>query len=231
VYVRFQSQGQTQPELSYYLSRACRRPTFRINSGFTTWIDLSTASADLISGMDGKHRYYTKKSRSFNIDWRCGADAELIRDLVELNREVVARKGVNWIATTEAEVQRMTAAVGNGALILVGYVDGKPAAACLALIFGRSAFYMIAASNEIGHKCHASYGLIERLWAELQARGVTNLDFGGLDPFVPGAAGVNHFKLGFGGPIVEYLGEWEWASKRWIGWLGNAGVRMRIKRV
>jgi lipid II:glycine glycyltransferase (peptidoglycan interpeptide bridge formation enzyme) len=58
--------------------------------------------------------------------------------------------------------------------------------------------------------------MIAQLFGVLKSLGVERFDFGGLAPGSPGAAGVDHFKRGFGGDTIEYLGEWEWARSRMI---------------
>jgi len=53
--------------------------------------------------------------------------------------------------------------------------------------------------------------MIDLLVRDLQRSGVRQLDLAGLDPDGR-TPGVDRFKLGFGGPVVERLGEWEWAD-------------------
>jgi len=68
--------------------------------------------------------------------------------------------------------------------------------------------------------------MIVQLVSVLQGCGITHFDFGGIDPVSPSAQGVNHFKRGFGGNIVEYLGEWEVASSELIRRGVNFGIKM-----
>ncbi|MBV9866838.1 MAG: peptidoglycan bridge formation glycyltransferase FemA/FemB family protein [Abitibacteriaceae bacterium] len=73
----------------------------------------------------------------------------------------------------------------------------------------------------------ASYALVNYLVEYLQQHGITEFDFGGLDPRSSAAAGVNQFKRGFGGELIEYLGEWEWASQSWLRYALNLAVWYR----
>ena len=77
----------------------------------------------------------------------------------------------------------------------------------------------------------ASYGVFALLLQYLQNTGMTEFDLGGMDPNSPGARGVNQFKKGFGGELVQYVGEWEWATASWLRWAVNFGIWYRGKRL
>lgn len=87
--------------------------------------------------------------------------------------------------------------------------EGRPATSCLVLTLADKAFYLLAATGTDGRRISAAYAMVFKLFELLKSRGVTRFDFGGIDPLSPSARGVDHFKRGFGGEIVEYLGEWE----------------------
>jgi lipid II:glycine glycyltransferase (peptidoglycan interpeptide bridge formation enzyme) len=106
-----------------------------------------------------------------------------------------------------------------------------PVTSCLAQVFGKKAFYMVASTNEKGRDVSAAYAMVEVLIQQLRARGITQFDFGGIDPVNKSASGVNHFKCGFGGQITEYLGEWEAASSEIIRRTLNFAIRQRGGRV
>ena len=42
------------------------------------------------------------------------------------------------------------------------------------------------------------------------------------------AKGVDHFKKGFGGSTVEYLGEWDWAPYEWLRRAANIAIARRF---
>jgi len=103
---------------------------------------------------------------------------------------------------------------GDDSAILVGYAGHEPVTGCMVLMAGQTASYVLAATGDAGRKVSAAYAMVWQLLTRLKARGVACFDFGGLSPAAPGMAGVDHFKRGFGGRVVEYLGEWEFASPR-----------------
>jgi lipid II:glycine glycyltransferase (peptidoglycan interpeptide bridge formation enzyme) len=54
-------------------------------------------------------------------------------------------------------------------------------------------------------------------------------DLGGIDPVRN--PGPYRFKKATGAVPVEYLGEWDWASRPWLQWFGNWAIsrRQRLK--
>jgi hypothetical protein len=75
---------------------------------------------------------------------------------------------------------------------------------------------MVAATNDLGRDACAAYSMIPSLLRHLSGKGIKKFDFGGIDPGNIAAEGVDHFKKGFGGSIIEYLGEWEIASSELV---------------
>ena len=231
LYVRLQPGIAHTPDLSYGMMRAgLQRPSDKLSSGYTVLNKLDLPAPDLLANMTSKHRYYTKRARSAGLAWEITPSAEAIRTLVELNLEVAHRTRVSWMATSEKNVQGMCLAMQNEYLIVIGREQAKAACACLVLLSGQHAFYMIAGTSELGRRFSASYAMFEQLALALKSRGIRELDFGGIDPVSTGAQGVNHFKLGFGGQVKEYLGEWEWASNPLLARSVNFAVSRTMRR-
>jgi hypothetical protein len=82
----------------------------------------------------------------------------------------------------------------------------RPIAGILLLRHGRSATYAMGWSNEAGRLVRAHYRLLWRALAELQQRGVTSFDLGGVD--TDRGAGVARFKLGLGGTVFTLAGSY-----------------------
>src|SRR5436190_1164400 len=87
------------------------------------------------------------------------------------------------------------------------------------------------ATSEEGRKLHASY---PTFWAVVQhclRIGIKSYDLAGIDPV--NNHGVYRFKRATGAAPIEYLGEWDWASRPWLRWFGNWAVshRARLKRI
>jgi lipid II:glycine glycyltransferase (peptidoglycan interpeptide bridge formation enzyme) len=199
-----------------------------LNTGFTILVDLSQLSVeDFRKQMTVKHRYYNKKARNNSCTWEVGNDLNLMTNLKLLHDQMVTDKNLASISLSETDLNAMYEQLKENILIVQGSMDNQPAVICLVLIFGTNAFYMVAAANALGRQNSASYAMIETLVSELSARGVQSFDFGGLDPVNLAAAGVNHFKSGFGGSLVEQVGEWEYSRSQLLRALVNGLIGIK----
>lgn len=211
--LKIDSNVASDPRLSFDLARVAYRPSPRINSGFSIVFDLSQGAEAALAGTTSKHRYYVKKSAKSELTWRAGSADLDIDAFASLHGEIVASKSFVQSPASRSDLVRMRKHLGeSGLTILTGMRDGVPVTSCLTLDFGKKSFYFLAATGKAGRDLGAGYAMVPKLFEVLAAKGVTEFDFGGLAPANPAAAGVNHFKQGFGGKLTEYLGEWEMAS-------------------
>lgn len=225
--IRFYSQMETYPDLSYSLNKVCLRPYVKLNSGFSVQFKLNQSIAKIRQNMTSKHRYYTKIASASQLSWLlCNDDSQLAR-LATIHQEMVNEKKLDYISTSLDKIHSMRDHLGDKVQILTGFLNEDPVTTCLVLLFGSKAFYMVASTGKKGRKISASYAMFERLIQELADRGITDFDFGGIDPASKAAAGVNHFKCGFGGKLVEYLGEWESASSGKVRIAINLAIRLK----
>ena len=212
VAVRLDSYIPRTPELAYAFSQTGRRPSVRISSGFSIQFDIGGDCA-FLDGMVSKHRYYVRKADAAPLRWQVGSADDDIAALTGLHRDMTAAKGLKSPSMTEKDYAALRDALGtDGIMIVTGYLDDRPVTSCLTLDFGKKSFYLAAATGPAGRQVGAAYAMVARLIDVLKAKGITHFDFGGIAPASPAAEGVDHFKRGFGGTTVEYLGEWEWAS-------------------
>jgi lipid II:glycine glycyltransferase (peptidoglycan interpeptide bridge formation enzyme) len=144
---------------------------------------------------------------------------------------MVEHKGLASLTSDFSDLSCLCATLGEHATILAGYVDDEPVTSCLTLTFGQKAFYLMAATGRRGREVSAAYAMIYHLFEHLHKRALAEFDFGGVAPWSHLVGGVNHFKGGFGGELVEYLGEWEWVSAEWLRWGLNLAVRFRRGRL
>ena len=230
-YIRFNFAIPHHHDFSFVLGRTCCRPIVRLTGGYSTIIDLDKTQAEFLQSFSSKHRYYVKKALAQDIFWRSGNTPELSSHMAALLGEIVKNKKLNSIYTSQEEIEKLCQLAGGNVVILVGYLDNQPVTACLSLIFGGRVFYQIAATGENGRKINAAYAMILQLLTLLKDRGAKCFDFGGINPQDKNASGVSHFKRGFGGGVIEYLGEWERANPRFIGLLVNAGIYIRGGRM
>ena len=224
-YARFYSLQPFAPETRRALSGSYAVPKHRLGSGATVKINLTLPEEDLLRQMDKKHRYEVRRLRESTLRWEWGTSASLVTALCQLHSKMAAVKKVS--AANEEDLSRLVSEFKEDSRILLGTSGNEPVTACLVLLKGKGAFYWRAATARKGRELSASYAMVWELLKRLKAAGIERFDFGGILPGVPLAEGVNHFKQGFGGTAVEYLGEWEWAGAPWIRWGVNAWVAGR----
>jgi lipid II:glycine glycyltransferase (peptidoglycan interpeptide bridge formation enzyme) len=224
VVLRFHSHIKNDPEFIYTLSGRLRRPIFKVTSEFSEFLDLDLTVEEFEKSMTSKHRYYVKQSLGHEISWRYGRDTALQEELARLHAEMATEKGVEHLKAGIEDIRNTCSILGEQALIFTGYFKEEAVTSCLVLMFGKIGFYATAATGKRGRELSAAYAMIYRLLPILREKGLTRLNFAGLDPKTPAAFGVNHFKRGFGGQLVEYVGEWEWASSEVLRWGINFAI-------
>jgi len=57
--------------------------------------------------------------------------------------------------------------------------------------------------------------------------GIKSYDLAGIEPVRN--HGVYRYKRATGAAPIEYLGEWDWASRAWLRWFGNWAVARRAR--
>ena len=90
-------------------------------------------------------------------------------------------------------------------------------------MFGNKGLDMFAASTQEARKAYASYALF---WAIIEAcrnEGILYYDLGGVNP--DNNLGVYNFKKGTGAKLVNYLGEWDWASVPLLRYFANKAIK------
>lgn len=99
------------------------------------------------------------------------------------------------------------------------------------LVIGERACCVLSATSEAGRALNSSYAVFWELFRHCQRIGVKSLDLAGIDPVRN--HGVYRFKRATGAVPIEYLGEWDWASRPAMRWFGNWAIERRdlLKRV
>jgi peptidoglycan pentaglycine glycine transferase (the first glycine) len=188
------------------------RPASPLLSGKSLVLDLALPEGEWLASIDSKHRYYVKRSSSAPIRWIHGESAQLREDFALLTRQLRQEKTADLQEADMRLLDSLSTCLPGSAQILVGYLDGTPVSGCLTLIQREKAHYAMAATVGEGRSLSAAYSMIARLRTHLRECGVTHFDFGGISPQAAGARGVDHFKRGFRGQELQYLGEWDWAT-------------------
>ena len=211
------------------LSTGWSRPVSRLVSGKSVKVDLGQLEKDWLFSINKKHRYYVKKSSSALISWVHGETDSLREDIVWLTRQLREDKKANLHVMDAEMLVRLGSCLPGSIQILVGYLEGLPVTGCLTLVMSEKAYYATAATVGLGRKVSAAYNMVAVLRGLLIARGVTHFDFGGINPGVHSASGVDHFKRGFGSREIRYLGEWDWATPSILRYVANFLIMLRAR--
>jgi lipid II:glycine glycyltransferase (peptidoglycan interpeptide bridge formation enzyme) len=204
-----------------------KRPAVSIGSGSSVMLELSGSGEDWLKSLASKHRYYVRKACAAGLDWRYGnGDAE-IAAMAQLSARMAQDKAVAVGTFSQTELERLCGFLRDHCRILVGFENDQPVTGCTVFRVGSLAYYASAATVGRGRELSAAYAMMFELRKRLLNDSVERLDFGGIAPSNPSARGVDHFKRGFGGEVIEYLGEWELASTSLHRWLGNLAVSLR----
>ncbi len=222
-YVRCNLMVRRNQDDAEALGRVMARPKFFLNSGYSILLDLSGDQAAWIKSIAAKHRYYVRKSQAAALEWRYGDSDDILRALADMSVRMARDKGLRPQGFNFEKLSELRLHLPRAFRGLVGYLGGEAVTGCMVLRQGLGVFYFAAATVGRGRELSAAYAMVAELRTRLREEGVMQLDFGGINPRSKTAQGVDHFKRGFHGEVVEYLGEWE--SGGWVARaLGNLAV-------
>jgi len=211
---RFNFYDVNKGEKLYIMTNILDVSEKRVNSGFSL-IHYLKKDSDLLKNMSSKHRYYYKKATKNDFMVRSGS-IDLVDDFVSLHHEMILSKDLSHLKIDKNDIINLYNNFENNFLIFSVYLNDKVVSSCLILMYENHAFYYLAASNEIGRKTYASYFMVKELLDYLLEHNITQFDFAGITPYDKNATGVNKFKIGFGGELVNYLGEWELSNSKFL---------------
>jgi len=178
----------------------------RVMTGYSTvLLDLEQPSDTLRAGFDGKWRNRLVAAEKAGLKvTRNGAKLAQYRWL--LDTEEGQRRERGYKATPAALVPEFVEAAGDRDRLLILRADEarEKIAAMMFLVHGCAATYHIGWNSEAGRKLGAHNLLLWQALEHLQARGVRQLDLGGVETVR--SAGLARFKIGTGGRVITYAG-------------------------
>jgi hypothetical protein len=211
------------------LAAGWTRPRHPMLSGRSIVLDLAPPPEQWLRTTEANHRYRMRKSAAAALKWSHGASPDLVADFATLCAALSREKRIPMPDTDLADIQDLCEWMGGSVLIMVGYLGSEPVSGCLVLVREKSAFYAFAATVAAGRAVSAAYSMMSELRDILRRQGIQSLDLAGVNPDSESGRGVYHFKRGFGGSPIEYLGEWEWSSSRLLGLLANMLIARRMR--
>jgi lipid II:glycine glycyltransferase (peptidoglycan interpeptide bridge formation enzyme) len=174
-------------------------PPFEINA--TRLIDLRQSEAALLADLRSKWRQYVAKAGREGVTVEDAGPAGL--DAFEaIHAETALRVG--FMPARARAVHDAFLARGGARLLLARDPDGVPVAGLLLVACGERIVELYGGMTAAGAERHANYLLKWEAMRRAREAGFATYDVWGVD--VPGLA---HFKSGFGGREVRYIGAWE----------------------
>jgi lipid II:glycine glycyltransferase (peptidoglycan interpeptide bridge formation enzyme) len=190
------------------LRRALRtagwRPAAPIQPNATRIIDLRPDEDTLWGDLRKKWRQYVNKARSAGIVV-VDAEGDRLGDFYRIYRETADRAGF-LIRTEQAyrDVWDAFRPTGNARLLFAQTADGTPLATLFLVRAGPRVVEPYGGMTAAGGESRANYLLKWEAIRSSRELGATSYDLWGL-----ATGGIAHFKTGFGGREVRYIGAWD----------------------
>lgn len=222
------------PALLEELQRAgVRRSPVFVQPRRTLLMDLAREPADLQSAMKKKTRQYIHKAERGGVVTE--ETDELDRFLTVL-RAVAARD--RFALHSRSYFEKLVTALGDRGEMLMARVGGEDAGALLVARLSDRAWELYGGWSGAHGELRPFYLLKWRAMLRMRAAGARRYDMWGLgerrentgadgrDPL----AGVENFKLGFGGEVTEWIGALETPVRPMLYPLWTLGARRRLAR-
>jgi lipid II:glycine glycyltransferase (peptidoglycan interpeptide bridge formation enzyme) len=190
------------------LRRALRaagwRPASPIQPNATRIVDLRGDEEALWGDLRKKWRQYVNKARAAGIAV-VDAGADRLPQFYRIYRETAERAG--FLIRTEAayrDIWNAFAPAGRARLLFAETPDGEPQATLFLVRCGPRVVEPYGGMTAAGGESRANYLLKWEAIRSSRDAGATTYDLWGL-----ATGGIAHFKTGFGGREVRYVGAWD----------------------
>ena len=175
-----------------------------IQPNSTRIIDLRADEETLQADMRKKWRQYVNRARKAGIRV-VDAEGDRLGDFYRIYRDTAERAG--FLIRTEAAYRDVWDAFrpgGNARLLFAETADGEPQATLFLVRAGPRVVEPYGGMTQAGAESRANYLLKWEAIRSSRERGATSYDLWGL-----ATGGIAHFKTGFGGREVHYIGAWD----------------------
>jgi peptidoglycan pentaglycine glycine transferase (the first glycine) len=190
------------------LRRALRDAGWRagtpIQPNSTRIIDLRADEEVLQADLRKKWRQSVNRARKAGIRV-VDAEGDRLADFYRIYRETAERAG--FLIRTEAAYRDVWDAfrpAGNARLLFAVTAEGEPQATLFLVRSGPRVVEPYGGMTQAGAESRANYLLKWEAIRSSKERGATSYDLWGL-----ATGGIAHFKTGFGGREVHYIGAWD----------------------
>ena len=198
----------TGPDEGGAVRRALKAAGFRaappIQPNASRIIDLTADEEALWGDLRKKWRQYVNKARKAGVSV-VDADGSRLPEFYRIYQDTAARAGF-LIRTEQAyrDVWEAFAPDGRARLLFAETKDGEPVATLFLIRCGTRVVEPYGGMTETGGDSRANYLLKWEAIRTSREQGATSYDLWGL-----ATGGIAHFKTGFGGREVSYIGAWD----------------------
>ncbi len=177
------------------------RPSPAIQPAATRTIDLAPAEDALWSDLRKKWRQYVNKARTGGVRV-VDADGGRLDEFYRIYEETAARAGFLIRARSAyRDIWEAYAPDGRARLLFAELADGQPVATLFLVRAGGRVVEPYGGMTQAGADSRANYLLKWEAIRSSKERGATSYDLWGL-----ATGGIDHFKTGFGGREIRYIG-------------------------
>lgn len=180
------------------------RPAAPIQPNATRIIDLRADEEALWGDLRKKWRQYVNKARTSGLTV-VEADGDRLGDFYRIYQETADRAG--FLIRAESayrDVWQAYAPTGHARLLFAQTPDGEPQATLFLVRAGTRVVEPYGGMTAAGAESRANYLLKWEAIRSSREAGATSYDLWGL-----ATGGIAHFKTGFGGREVRYIGAWD----------------------
>ena len=168
------------------------------------WIDLTKSNDQLSASLEKDTRNLVRKAAKDNV---LIAESNNLKNFYSMWADNAKKKG--FYTPFEKELSSLWKSFNEKHILVAKYHD-RTVAAALLLGHKEAIYYSFASSTDEGRGVHASYLLLWEAIVNSKKWGYDRLDLEGIsDPRVGRTKsweGFTHFKKGFGGQSVDYIG-------------------------
>jgi peptidoglycan pentaglycine glycine transferase (the first glycine) len=180
------------------------RPAHPIQPNATRIIDLAPDEETLWGDLRKKWRQYVNKARTAGVTVT-DAEGDALPEFYRVYRETAERAGF-LIRAEQAyrDIWEAFRPAGNARLLFARRPDGEPLATLFLVRSGTRVVEPYGGMTVDGGETRANYLLKWEAIRTSREQGATSYDLWGL-----ATGGIAHFKTGFGGREVQYIGAWD----------------------
>lgn len=184
-------------------------PMRRVVTGMSTvLLDLNPTMEQLRANLEHRWRHQLASSESSGLSvQRVGVQLNQFRWLLEADIAQRQARGLDGLPPAFVERYTLTRTAAASTLLTLRADAGRErVAAMMFLLHGASATYHIGWTTDAGRDAYAHNLILWKAIEELKARGIQQLDLGGVNTIR--SAGVARFKLRTGGKLLTLAGSY-----------------------